>query len=525
MLKRDDKLCLADNTPLGPTTYPRRHVFLDTDNLVEWHAAIYQRFPQPEIMPVTGLEPGPTGSWDTRIGMAVGTVRHDEGRYRLWGFAMPGIEHLEENVDVPVAAYAESDDGLHWRKPDLGLVGQRRWAGNNLLNIPGTVTSVARALPGLGAKYVAVGVQVLPLHAAVFDTDEAKNGVAYNGPGTYLYGSDDGIQWWQITRLPFIQHGDVVCLHVDPLRQRYIVYQKMGTTHGLHSRRSMLMIESKDGLHWEGYHGYRQWHEAFVCDGYDDLIAAQHGFIIGEYYGQAIHQIDALYIALEELFMVGQPLVHHAAQNPVGMSQIRLAFSHDGINWRHPRGRPAFIEPAAPGEFPTGFLAVAGNFLEVGDETRVYFNGLKVDHGYGITTDFQIDPNIPPEAQNGLTRVHVARLKRDRFASLASTYRAAFDAEVGRRQGETLTINAITRGNGRIRVALAEQQEPLHLTPRKGDSLPGYSFDDCIPFQGDDIHAPVRFKQKSVAEIPPDIALILRVELDGAEIFGYEWGA
>lgn len=518
-----EKPVLVENATLGPTTYPKRGIFLDTDNLVAWGPGIYQRFPQPEVLPVQGLEAGPAGAWDARIGMGVGGVRFEDGRFRMWGFAMPGIESLDENADVPLAAYAESDDGVHWRKPDLGLAGQRRWPGNNLLDIPGGLASVDLALPGLGWKYVGLGVQVLPLHPGVFDTGALRDAVAYSGPGTYLYGSDDGLSWRQITRHPVVQHGDVVNLHVDALRQRYLIYQKMGALHGLHSRRSMLAIESADGLHWEGYHGYRQWREAFVCDDYDDQIAASHGFLIGEYYGHAIHQIDTLYLVVQEFYMVDQPLVPRAAQNPRGMSQLRLAFSHDGFAWRHPRGRPAFIEPAAPGEYPTGFLTCAGNLLEVGDETLLYLNGLKVDHGYGITDDFHLDPTITPAMQNDLTRVHLARMKRDRFASLASTYRSSFDAEIGPRQGTELTVNVVTRGRGTVRVALAEQIDGLHVNPRRGDSLPGFSFDDCLPIQGDAVGATVRFTGKSVAEIPAELPLILRVELDGAEIFGYAW--
>ena len=33
---------MQNNKTLGPTTYPKRHLFLDTDNLVEWDLSIYQ---------------------------------------------------------------------------------------------------------------------------------------------------------------------------------------------------------------------------------------------------------------------------------------------------------------------------------------------------------------------------------------------------------------------------------------------------------------------------------------------------
>ena len=37
------------------------------------------------------------------------------------------------------------------------------------------------------------------------------------------------------------------------------------------------------------------------------------------------------------------------------------------------------------------------------------------------------------------------------------------------------------------------------------------------------VSAPVRFRSARVADIPQDKALILRFEVSGAEVFGYEW--
>ncbi len=42
----------------------------------------------------------------------------------------------------------------------------------------------------------------------------------------------------------------------------------------------------------------------------------------------------------------------------------------------------------------------------------------------------------------------VAKLKRDRYASLASNVRDSFDVGLGPRQGAELTLNALTRGGG-----------------------------------------------------------------------------
>ena len=61
------------------------------------------------------LNPGDPGAWDAgSLGQAV--VRKEKGRYRMWygGY----ISRLQQGR----AGYAESRDGIHWAKPNLGLV-------------------------------------------------------------------------------------------------------------------------------------------------------------------------------------------------------------------------------------------------------------------------------------------------------------------------------------------------------------------------------------------------------------------
>jgi hypothetical protein len=506
---------MVNNKTVGPTRYPKRHPFIDIDNLVEWEPGIYQNFPKAQRVETSGLECGPRGSWDARVAANWGSVLYDEGKFRSWSCSMPGIGSYKENCDIWYTSYAESDDGIHWRKPDLKLIEQKRWPGNNLMKLPGSLMSVVRALPGAGFKFLAM--TVLTQDAPTFDMEP-------NGFGTYLFGSDDGIQWTQVTRYPVVYHGDWSCLHVDHVRQRYLLYQKVGSTHGLATRRSMIVMESKDAINWEGYHGFRQWHEAFVTDDYDDLIAMQHGGRLSEFYCHTVHQVDTLYLAAQTLFIAGLPLRQTAGQNAFAcQSHIRMAFSHDGITWRHPRGRPALVEAAPPGDFGAGHITTGSNILEHGDEQWLYCRGEDVNHGYGLRPDFSLDTNFPPEASENRVRIFIAKIKRDRFGSVAANQTSRFDVEIGPRQGDTLTFNALTRNAGAIRVAIAEQDGPYHLNPRKGDSLPGFSFDDCVPFRGDSVRVPVQFKKATMADLPRDKTLILRFEVTAGEVFGYEW--
>ncbi|MBI4024084.1 MAG: hypothetical protein HY360_03830 [Verrucomicrobia bacterium] len=531
--KEVERSALPGQNPIGeiPQRYvhnDHRRIFLDVDNLRKWDIGLFQRFPQAEKVPLTGLEPGPAGSWDSRTTEIFGSVLIEKGRFRMWYLSMPDPESYNDCADHSFASYAESDDGVHWRKPDLGITGQNRYPGNNLLPLPGHMTSVVPALPKTGAKYLAATVQINPLEPDI--TAEKKWGFKYHGGGTYLWASDDGFRWRQLTEKPLIIHGDVCSLYADHGTGRYLLYQKMGMLHGLDLRRSWLGLESADGIHWEGYNGIHTHRECFVADDYDDLIAARAGCRIADHYTIAPYRVGETYLAVESMFLICDPMKQEFGQYPKGLGYMRLAYSHNGFNWRRPKGRPPFLELGKPGEFDAGFMCSGNTFTEHGDDLLFYYTGCRYEHGWCITPDFRFDQSIPLSEQRCTNRMMLAKIKKDRFASLAAPYRARFDVEnttkmeltsgrrhldAGPRGGDELFVNARCPEGG-IRVAVIEHG--------KNDPRPGFSLDDCIPFTGDSVRAPIRFRKKSIAQIPPTTGLRLRFEVTRGEIFGYEWG-
>jgi len=496
-----------------------RHVFLDIDKLSSWEESnIYQRFPKAEKVVVQGPQVGPPGSWDARIAVDYPTVLFEDGRFRMWYSCMPEPQSHGENADHGLTCYAESEDGIRWHKPDLRITGQHRYPGNNLLTLPGFCMGVVRALPGSDFKYLTATTQIGPLEPDVCDVPENN----YQGGGTYIFASDDGLRWRQLTRV--LCHGDNATLFADPAASRYLLYQKAGVMHNMYTRRSFIGLESRDGVHWDGYEGAFKWRECFVADDYDDFISSQRGFRICDYYGATVHRVGDLYISIENIFNIGTPLRSIYGQSPSGLCHFRLGFSHNGFNWRHPAGRPPWLEVGLPGEFDAGFMAPGLNLLEYNDEMRLYYSGLPYRHGWCINLDFTLNKDIPLSEQRDTGRLGMARIQRDRFASLASTYKGSFDMDpdasglpplsVDPRHPQ-LFVNARCP-NGAIRVALAQRG--------KKESLPGFSFEDCIPFTGDSVRAPVRFRKANMANIAPNKLFYLRFQVEKGEIFAFEWG-
>ena len=498
----------------------RRHVFLDIDGLSRWdESEIGQRFPHAEKVAVTGLDPGPAGSWDARTSADYPHVLYEDGRFRMWYTCMPDAQHYGEDPDHMYTCYAESEDGLHWAKPDLGITAQDKWPGNNLLALPGAAMGVVQALPGSDFKYLAAVIQKLPLDPGVTDVP----GNRADERGTLIFASDDGLRWHRLARV--CQHGDCATLFADHAAGRYLLYQKAGLMHGMLARRCHIGLESTDGVHWEGYGGVNRWRECFVPDDFDDLLAMQRGFRIADYYGVTIHRVGETYISVENLFTMGTPLVSHFGQSPAGLSHLRLGFSHDAFHWRHPVGRPAWMDVGAPGEFDAGFIAPGAHLVECGEETRLYYGGLHYRHGWCIDAGFKMKPDIALAEQQDMCRLGMARIKRDRFASLGTTYRGRFEMDTAASGAEPLCVQPgcpqlyvnARCPNGSVRVAL--------MASGTGAPLPGFAFEDCIAVTDDHVRAPVRYAKADTPSIAPDTRFYLAFELEKGEIFGYEWGA
>jgi len=76
------------------------------------------------------LTNGPAGAPDERSAMFYGTILQQEGRLRMWYMAMYHDQTGTRRLGS--MAYAESEDGVHWVKPNLGLV---EWNGSRANNL------------------------------------------------------------------------------------------------------------------------------------------------------------------------------------------------------------------------------------------------------------------------------------------------------------------------------------------------------------------------------------------------------
>lgn len=71
-----------------------------------------------------------------------GTVLEDGGRFRIWYYAVHYGDNPADLKQGPLC-YAESEDGIHWRKPNLGQLELKGSSANNALKLPSMTTQMA----------------------------------------------------------------------------------------------------------------------------------------------------------------------------------------------------------------------------------------------------------------------------------------------------------------------------------------------------------------------------------------------
>ncbi|MCM8817161.1 MAG: hypothetical protein NC913_06605 [Candidatus Omnitrophica bacterium] len=493
----------------------KKHIFLDLDTLSDWDTSIVQRFQKAEKIQINAPKTD-NSEWDARCS-EYPTVLYENGIYRMWYSVQPSAKDYSENPDHFYSAYAESTDGINWRKPDLKITAQHIWPGNNLLALPGAIQGVVKGLPGSKYKYYAIVIQISKPEPGITD----KCG-AIDERGTILFGSNDGFQWQRIKKI--VAHGDCGCIFTDFPSQRYLFFQKVGLMHNLFARRSFIGLESKDYENWIGYDGALKWNECFVADDYDDMIARQRGFLITDFYGITLHRVGDVYIAVQNVFCIGLPLRNNFGQNPSGFSHFRLAYSHNGFNWRYPAGRPAILELGEPGDFDSGFMCPGLNLLEKDNDVLLYYSGTPFMHGWCIDVNFSFRKDISLREQDNSYFIGLAKMKKDRYASLYATYKGRFSMDPDSSGIEALTVNPekpelyvnVYCPKGYTKVAIMDYKTKK--------PLPGFDFDDCIPVTGDFIRAPIVFRKKKISDIPADKLVYLSFELYRGEIFSFEWG-
>lgn len=493
----ENKAALPSNSQKDVTdTAFLTELFLDNE-MIEVAPGVSRRLHQPKkhlLNPVVRCD-----RWcDGNIIQPYTTMYDPEDKlFKMW--ARAGSDRKSMYVDGHAAymLYFTSTDGVHWDKPDLGVM---EVAGRRDHNIVFTSDSVSttratdspeqqsfvvpsQPMKPQGKKAFFWGLNKHPHPRNAGEKFVALAIVQDHRRGAHIVSSPDGIHW-SCASAPFWQtpndvsgKGDDCLMHLmyDQAKQKWIVYRRIIPEV---TERMVANENDRDRPAVDRYYRSYAYAES------DDLREwKNHQFILSmdpddppdtELYQFGCHKLGRTYVGYMSVFYRRTP-------QPIN---IHLATSRDGINFtRVCRGEP-FVPHGRLGYYD--YMAMACSQPEpiiVDDTVYLYYAALNYPHNEDHA---RTNPDV---LQCGAA---LATFKRDRFASLETS-----DVDPGPCRVVTkpftvrhskLFLNAATWMKGSIRVeALTRDWQPME----------GFAESQARNIQGDALDHPVRWNANS----------------------------
>jgi len=468
--------------PIG--IHSRRELFVD-DYLIDRMEGVELRMHKPTPRGVVIVH---DESWE---GNSCGyhTIFRDGDLYRMYYKAAAQVLQGEPAPHRLLGCYAESSDGIHWKKPNLGLFEFHGSKDNNIVwDGPGShdFTPFLDPNPDCSpdAKYKAVA---------------NAGGV---GGGLLAFKSIDGIHWSRLVNKPVITKGAFDTQNLafwDSCQGEYRAYIRDFRD----GRRDIRTATSSDFIHWTD----PQWLE-FPGAPREQLYTNQ----ISPYYraphiylGFPTRYIDRGW----SMSMRALPGLEHrklrsrvSPREGTALTDGLFMTSRDGRSFH--RWSEAFLRP---GLRPRDNWVYGDNYQNWGlVETNSAIDGAPNDLSLYATESYWTG--------------HGSQLRRftiriDGFVSVHAAGNAGrFDTRPLIFEGNKLTLNFSTSAAGSIRV---EIQDVV------GEPLKGFAVDDCDELFGDTLEGAVTWKGSSDLSQLADKPVRLRFVLRDADLYSMQF--
>ena len=237
---------IIEQTPVNIGS--RLELFID-DYLIDQLSGAELRLHHPEPKEIAMEYDAP---WEGS-GSGYNSVFKDGDLYRMYYKAWQHESASKEKTHSIYCCYAESKDGIHWEKPDLGLYEFEGSKHNNIVFIRGIMDGV-NADGGHPAVFKDENPNVSPdalYKAFLRSQDENKKGV-------FAFKSPDGIHWKAMSKVPVISDGAFDSQNLafwDNERGEYRAYWRYFDEETDSTRfkgfRSIRTATSRDFIHWE----------------------------------------------------------------------------------------------------------------------------------------------------------------------------------------------------------------------------------------------------------------------------------
>ncbi len=332
------------------------------------------------------LTRGPDGTPDHGHAIMYGSVLRVGGKFRMWylGMSQTVIEKGQAPGYWRPMCYAESDDGVHWEKPELGLVEFNGAKKNNICLIESEVASLARVDDFLTVLHDAEEPDPAKRYKCAFIAhppfEDVRGGRSQIGPDEKRWcsficaTSADGLKWKVVGDRPANAGGER--FEVSGLYRFGGFYYASGQLiapwqfrpDGGTLGRSMRVYRSADFAHW---------------DQTTALGFARPGQLLAQpVAGQQTHMGAGVWNRGNVLLGIygrwqdaPQPPPKGAKSHLLG-TRVDLGFivSNDGIHWREPAPDHKLIARGGDGEWDRISLLQAHAFANVGEQTFLWYS-------------------------------------------------------------------------------------------------------------------------------------------------------
>ena len=473
-----------------------------------------------------GLVLGPEQPWEAYRVTPTTVLEHD-GLCRMWYNAIPLFEGKAGKLACPRCeaenegrkvvctecgwplhdidsvvhklfqkCYAESRDGVHWERPELGLVefqGNRR---NNIIHFTGAMCVPAINPPGPPAeRFMAVSEYARQLYVCV---------------------SPDGINWTRKPNpvLPFSADTSNQLIY-DGALGKYVAFLR-----GFPGRRTTVRCEFDDlnQAPWPYDKSERtpdRTGTIYIEDeletvmDVDELDPDLRGLDV-DHMSANLYE-EGVYLGFPGLYRGypgdtdrrGREGHRYFTQANDGVFETQVAVSRDGRQWSRPDRRP-YVRYGLYGELDGGFMAVAPGLIRRNDDVFQYYAGNRTTHGI-----------LDPGGDRGVGGIFRLVQQKDRFMSISSGQgKGWFCTKVLRHSGRRLQLNIDCGGLGE---AFVEIQDAA------GRPLPGFSMADSDPIDLNQLSAAVTWRNNPDVSSFQSKAVRLMFSMRRASLYTFQF--
>jgi hypothetical protein len=365
------------------------------------------------------------------------TIFQEGKKYRMyyrgshWDTAKKRATHLE------VTCYAESSDGIHWTKPNLGLFEFNGSKKNNIV------------WNGIGTHCFTPFIDTNPDCPADAKYKAISRGRPRAKKGLYAFGSADGIHWKLMSKQPVITLGAFDSQNLafwDPARKRYVAYYR-NFRNGM---RDIMTCTSNDFLHWSKPQ-YLKISGAPREHLYTNAVRP---------YPRAPH------------LKIGFPTRYLPQGSKVAPT---FMLSRDGLNFHR------WQRPVIPNTAPKDRDGNRSNYMTWG---LLQLPGKPREYSVYATEAYYTGPD---------SRVRRFTYRVDGFVSVHSGEKGGeLVTKPLTFTGQALVLNSAANRNGSLKVELQDAA---------GKPISGFTASDCKPLTGDEIAGKVTFAGGDVGKL------------------------